>query len=171
MNSPKTSISIHQTRSHKGISQVRGLQLWKGQGICLFFVCIFSSLSVSCDVKTGPQRPLHHGRHLNTFPLLAFYNTFTAAHVFSTDQSLLLSRSFITTSFLLFFFFLFILSSFTWTDACPHSALLSCTSSCNASSSPRQQIALSLPQFFLTPLFPLFPPLCFHPHTFVFIIC
>lgn len=65
---------------------------------------VFSLLwCVSCDVEAGLQPPLHHGRHLNPFPLLAFYTAFTAAQVFNIDQSLLLSPSFITTSFLLFF--------------------------------------------------------------------
>lgn len=62
----------------------------------------------SSDVIAGPQPPLHHGRHLNQFPLLASYSTFTAAQVFNTDQSLLLTPSFITASFLLFSSFLHI---------------------------------------------------------------
>ena len=89
--------------------------------------------TVSCDVKAGPQPPLHHCRHLNPFPLLAFYTTFTAAQVFNTDQSLLLSSSFITPSFLLFFF-------------PPHPFLFYLYFS---SSRP---VYLSLPHFFLSPL-------------------
>lgn len=77
--------------------------------------------TVSSDVKARLQPPLHHGRHLNLFPLLVFFTTFTAAQVFNTDQSVLLSPSFITTYFLLFFSFLFILFFFTCTVTWLHS--------------------------------------------------
>lgn len=177
IQSTKTSISIHQLCSWKDISQVTGLAVMERSGDLslpqVYF--LFSSFwgTVSCDVKTGPQHPLHHGRHLNPFPLLAFYTTFTAAQVFNTDQSLLLFCSFITTSFLLFFSLHLILFSFTCIVACPHSllfftlhpAMLLPLLSCRL-------VYLSPPLFFLSSLFPLFPPLCFPPPpSFVFIIC
>lgn len=163
-------ISSHQLCSQKHISLVSGWQLWKGQEICLF-----SGFwgTVSCDVKTGPQHLLHHSRHLNPFPLLAFYTTFTAAQVFNTDQSLLLFCSFITSSFLLFFSLYLILFPFTCAIAGSHS-LLSYTSSCNASSSPCSRLVYPSPALlFPSPLLPLFSPtLCFPPPPpFIFIIC
>lgn len=45
---------------------------------------VYFLFSGFCDVKAGPQPLLHHGRHLNQFPLLASYTTFTAAQVFNT---------------------------------------------------------------------------------------
>lgn len=131
-SSPKTRSGIHQSCPQRGISRVSDLVVRERSGDLslpqVYFLSSGFSGTVSRDVKAGPQPPLHHGRHLNPFPRFAFYTTFTAAQVFNADQSLPLSPSFITTSFLLFFSSLLILFSFI--VACHHSLL-----SYNASSS------------------------------------
>lgn len=145
-SSPKTSSRTHQSCPQRGISQVPGLAVMERSGDLslpqVYFV--FSGFwgTVSCDVKAGPQPPLHHGRHLNPFPLLAFYTTFTAAQVFNTDQSLLLSPSFITTSFLLFCSLLLIRFSFTV------SAFTPCVPTMLLPLSSSRPVYLSLPPFF-----------------------
>lgn len=172
-SSPKTSSRTHQSCPQRGISQVPGLAVMERSGDLslpqVYFV--FSGFwgTVSCDVKAGPQPPLHHGRHLNPFPLLAFYTTFTAAQVFNTDQSLLLSPSFITTSFLLFCSFLLIRFSFTV------SAFTPCVPTMLLPLSSSRPVYLSLPPFFfLSPLLavpPLSHSIFLPPPSLVFIIC
>lgn len=123
--SPKTSISSYQSCPQRSISQVLGPAVMERSGDLslprVYFLFYGFRGTVSSDVKARLQPPLHHGRHLNLFPLLVFFTAFTAAQVFNTDQSLLLSPSFITTYFLLFFSFLLILFSFTCTVTWLHS--------------------------------------------------
>lgn len=80
--------------SHAQREVLVNLQAWlplKGQEICLFYSSIFFFLcrglceTVSRDVKVGPQPPLHHGRHINPFPLLDFFFLFFFwKHIYSS---------------------------------------------------------------------------------------
>lgn len=79
-SSPETSSRIHQSCARRSISQVPGPAVMERSGdLSLPQVhFLFSGFwgTVSCDGKARPQPPLHHDRHLNPFPLLAFYTTF-----------------------------------------------------------------------------------------------
>lgn len=162
-SSSETSIRIHQSCPQRDISQVpRSWLLRKGQEICLvllkciFFLLCFSEEQWAVMVKAGPQPPLHHGRHLNPFPLLALL-----CHVYSRTGFQYWS---VTAPFpfihhhLLPAIFLFPPHPFLFYLQC-HRAPLSHTSSCEASSSPPvadQSIDLCL-VFTPTSFTPLFP--------------
>lgn len=131
------ALGLHQSCPRRGspFGQAPGPALIQRSGDLSLPQVHFFSFSVSEEqgaamLEPGPQPPLHHDRHLNLFPLLGFYTTFTAAQVFNSDQSLLLSPSFITLSFKLFFFFfpfLLILFSFTWTSPVAEQCIRLCS--------------------------------------------
>ena len=114
--------------------RIQARLLRKGQEICLF---LHRRLSAAAPeerwagmFEPGPQPPLHHGRHLNPFPLLYHVYSSTAFQCWSVTAPYPFIHHYLLPAA-----FLLPPHPFLFYSHGPHS-LPSCTTPCRASSSP-----------------------------------